>query len=70
MKKDDIFIISCVFAGLIATSIGSYQVGKDAMKKEAVVAGHALWSYDEKGNPKFHWKDQQKIIGEYLGLGK
>jgi hypothetical protein len=68
--RDEICIIVAALFGCICISITSYCMGKDAMKREAVVAGHALWAYDEHGNPKFHWKEQQTIIGEYLGLRK
>lgn len=68
--KDELFIVGVILVASIAISVASFQVGKDAMKREAIVAGHALWAYDEHGYPKFHWKEQQTVIGEYLGLGK
>lgn len=70
MKRDEMFIVVVVFFCFIMISIVSYCTGKDAMKREAVVAGHALWAYDNSGFPQFHWKEQQTVIGEYLGLGK
>jgi len=70
MKRDEMFIVVVVFFCFIMISIASYCVGKDAMKREAIVAGHALWAYDNSGFPQFHWKEQQTVIGEYLRLGK
>ena len=69
-KKETYILIGAIFVGLCTLTIAAYSIGKDAMKREAVVAGHALWAYDDAGFPKFHWKDQQTVIGEYLGLGK
>ena len=70
MKKDELLIIVTVIVAVMVVSICSFEMGRDAMKREAVVAGHAVWAYDEVGHPKFHWKEQQTVIGEYLGLGK
>jgi hypothetical protein len=69
-KNEEYLIVITVFVCMILVSFCSYKAGKGAAKREAVVAGHALWAYDEIGNPKFHWKEQQTVIGEYLGLNK
>jgi hypothetical protein len=68
--KEELSIIGVVIIAFGLVSFISFQTGKDSMRREAVVAGHALWAYDESGHPKFHWKEQQTVIGEYLGLGK
>ena len=60
--KDEIFIVGVVLASIILVAIASFELGKDAMMRESVVAGHALWAYDETGNPKFHWKEQETVI--------
>ena len=71
MKIKETTIVFCaIVIGMICECIIMYQFGVDSVRREAVVAGHALWAYDDNGYPKFHWKEQQTVIGEYLGLGK
>jgi len=60
--KDEIILFGTIFTAMTMISFASYHLGKDAMKREAIVAGHALWTYDETGNPKFYWKDQETFI--------
>jgi hypothetical protein len=59
--KDDLFWlvpISFIITVLVFMMffIGREE-GKQQMKGEAVVAGHATWAFDKDGNPKFHWKE-------------
>jgi hypothetical protein len=68
--KEELSIIGIVIIAFSLLSFASFQMGKDSMKREAVVAGHALWAYDEIGYPKFHWKDQETVIREYMELVK
>jgi hypothetical protein len=55
--QEELFIMIAIFIAFIAVGFASYQIGSCAIKREAVVAGHAVWDYDEVGYPKFHWKN-------------
>jgi len=60
--KEEIILFCTVVLAMIGVGVSSFQFGKDNIQREAVVAGHALWTYDKYGNPKFHWKDQETFI--------
>lgn len=66
----EIVVFSVGIGCAIAFGLTGYAVGRSLTQKEAVLTNHAVWVSDETGNPKFQWKEQKTIIGEYLGLGK
>ena len=68
--SDEIVVISVGIGCAIAFGLSGYAVGESMTQKEAITNGHAVWVSDETGSPKFMWKEQKTIIGEYLGLGK
>jgi len=68
--SDEIVLISVSTGSAIAFGLSGYAVGKSVSQKEAITNGHAIWVSDNTGSPKFMWKEQKTIIGEYLGLGK
>lgn len=68
--SNEITVISVGIGCAISFGLSGYTIGASMIQKEAITNGHAVWVSDEIGNPKFMWKEQKTIIGEYLGLGK
>lgn len=46
-----------VFTGLLGQMTG-FDRGTEAMKREAVRKGHASYTADDEGNPKWSWKKE------------
>jgi hypothetical protein len=68
--KDNWLILVTSPIAVLALCMASFAVGSDHAKREAIKSGHAFWASDQYGNPEFRWKEQQQVIGEYLGLNK
>ncbi len=41
---------------MVAALVG-YEIGRDSIRKEAILLGHAHYSYDHEGSAKFKWSE-------------
>ena len=68
--KDNLLILFVLVLFVFVWGVASFSLGSDHLKREAIKSGHAFWASDKDGFPEFRWKEQQQVIGEYLGFNK
>lgn len=68
--KEYSLILVTIAVCIAAITACSVQIGCSIAQRDAIKSGHAFWASDQYGNPEFRWKEQQQVIGEYLGLNK
>ena len=68
--KEYAFVIGTIAVCIVLLCVVSVEMGYSMARRDAIVTGHAFWGSDKDGNPEFRWKEQEQVIGEYLGLNK
>jgi glycine betaine/choline ABC-type transport system substrate-binding protein len=49
--------IAAIVIIVLVAALAGYQVGRESIRKEAILQGHAHYYYDYEGTAKFKWTE-------------
>jgi hypothetical protein len=57
MKTDKLLTVLVILANMFFCVVIGYELGKRAMRNEALLNGHAVYVYGSDGMPNFKWQE-------------